>query len=67
MSLANLELFYSMPQCIDQFVTCCCTALQRIHAPQQLFHGGFLLLLGWRLRQSWARKQCDGHNTAKGP
>ncbi len=66
MSLVGLELFYSMPQCTDQLITCCCMALQRIHATQQLFHGGFLLRLGWSLRQNWARKYCDGHNAAKG-
>jgi hypothetical protein len=57
--IAGLEFVDAMPQCTDQLVTFCCTGLQRIDAPQQLFHGGFLLLPGGCLCQSWTGKYYD--------
>jgi hypothetical protein len=63
--LLGLELIDAMPQCVDQLVTFCCTVLQRINSPHQLFHGRFLLLHGRRLCQSWTAKHCDCCNAAK--
>jgi len=48
--LMGLQLIYSMSQRTDELVTFFRAPLQRINAPHQLFHGGFLLLCRRRLR-----------------
>ncbi len=53
MLFTRLEFVDAMLQCIDQLVAVRRTTLQHIHALQQLFHRGLLVLRGGRLRLSW--------------